>query len=297
MNSREKLERLRSTSGSIEKQLDWTRLENWISQVDDAAFELLSTYVGECSFFWPLLERELETLPRDAVILEIGAGIGLLSHMLTTRGARVLAYEPDSSGFSRMSEFAEVIRSCWKGSTTSVTRIHGAFPQDHKPDSEFDLVVAINVVEHVPDPIGLVTEATALLRRSGRGFFVCPNYAFPYEPHFNFPTLFNKRLTGLVFSRRIKSSTIGDPEQFWADLSWPTVTNLSDELRKKGVRFNLSNAVLYAYLDRLTSPSFLIRKGKLFRAFGRLHQPLRLVIRLLPNRVKPIICLVTFSKD
>ena len=57
--------------------------------------------------------------------------------------------------------------------------------------------------------------------RPGATFrFVCTNYRFPYEPHFDMPTLFAKSLTGGVLRPRILGShTVIDPAGTWQSLN------------------------------------------------------------------------------
>jgi SAM-dependent methyltransferase len=45
-------------------------------------------------------------------------------------------------------------------------------------DARFDLVVSMDVIEHVPDPVPWVAELVRVLRPSGRIFLTTPNYGF-----------------------------------------------------------------------------------------------------------------------
>ena len=47
----------------------------------------------------------------------------------------------------------------------------------------FDVVTAVEVIEHVPDPVGLMTEISALLRPGGL-FFLTTGNAEPHRDHF-----------------------------------------------------------------------------------------------------------------
>jgi SAM-dependent methyltransferase len=44
-------------------------------------------------------------------------------------------------------------------------------------DGQFDLVVSMDVIEHVPDPVPWLREATRVLKRGGDLFVTTPNYA------------------------------------------------------------------------------------------------------------------------
>jgi SAM-dependent methyltransferase len=45
------------------------------------------------------------------------------------------------------------------------------------PDERFDLVVAMDVVEHLPEPLSFLRELVRVTRRGGRLFLTTPNYA------------------------------------------------------------------------------------------------------------------------
>lgn len=192
-----------------------------------------------------------------------------------------------------MASLAKVVDLCWQGFSPVVGTIPEAFDLNRVSDS-FDLVIAINVIEHVPNPGLLVAEASSLLNPCGRGRFICPNYAFPYEPHFGIPTLFSKTATGRVMQRRIHGSTIADPEEFWSDLSWPTLSRLRRDLARRGVVHEFGRSGLLSYSNRLSGPQFLKRKGRIFDFLaGRSKTPLKLALRTIPLTIAPIIDLTT----
>ena len=291
------LHRIREVAGPIEDCFDWTKIQHWIDSVDEDAVERLVMYINEAGFFWPLLEPYAKFLGPDASVLEIGSGVGVISLLLASNGARVISCEPETAGFGRMDELATVIKSSWLLPQNSVERIKDIFPSSQISVGQFDLVLAINVVEHVDKPELLILDATSVLKPHGKGFFVCPNYSFPYEPHFEIPTLFNKRLTEIFFKRRIKTSKIDDSERFWSELSWPKTSSLSRFLRKHGVVFELPRTVTDAYFARLYDDVFLDRKGRTFRLLVTTFRSLiKLLVRALPARFRPIIFLVTYGR-
>jgi SAM-dependent methyltransferase len=54
----------------------------------------------------------------------------------------------------------------------------GAFPYPFA-DDEFDEVIGLHVVEHVPDPMGFVQELHRITRPGGTIRLVCPHYSKP----------------------------------------------------------------------------------------------------------------------
>lgn len=103
---------------------------------------------------------------RDATVLELGASSGLLLEALGSRypGMRGLGLEPAApvSGIDLSSDFFV------RRGRMDALKVH---------ETDFDLIVAINVIEHVPDPAAFLEAAAARLGRCGRIAIVCPDGA------------------------------------------------------------------------------------------------------------------------
>jgi hypothetical protein len=79
-------------------------------------------------------------------------------------------------------------------------------------------------MEHVESVSMALRKVSKAIRPGGEYRFTCPNYLFPYEPHFDIPTLFSKRLTGNVLRKLIlQSDRVADPALVWQSLNWITV--------------------------------------------------------------------------
>ena len=122
-------------------------------------------------------------------------------------------------------------------------------------DRGFDFAFSINVMEHVGDVGKVLQNVVAALRPGACYRFTCPNYLFPYEPHFNIPTLFSKQLTGLVFRPTLaRNQRVSDPVGLWASLNWISVPMISRFVRRTSVakaRFN--RAILRDTLQRVVA--------------------------------------------
>lgn len=275
--------------------LDPALIGAWAESASVSERSLMATYLAEAAFFFQVLEPELIRLPKGSRVLEIGSGIGVLSRLIASRGCQVVAFEPGASGFGSMATLAKAADSCWQGVLPVVETIPEPFDLS-LVSGFFDLVIAINVIEHVPNPAVVVAEASSLLNPGGRGRFICPNYAFPYEPHFGFPTLFGKAATGKVMRHRIQDSSLLDPEDFWSDLSWPTLIKLRRDLSRRGVNHNFGRDGLLSYSKRLADPQFLSRKGRFFGFLAsRSAKPVEFALRIIPLMVAPIIDLTTYG--
>lgn len=94
-------------------------------------------------------------------LLDVGAGSGILVAEALERGYESIGIEPSNPLQSR----ATVLR---------LPIIHGVLPH---PDVKgpFDIVTVIDVIEHVPDPVGLACEVAAVMARDGICVMVTPD--------------------------------------------------------------------------------------------------------------------------
>lgn len=249
--------------------LDPERLEPTLAALPPDEARWLTSYISEARFFFGVIGSDLSGAGRRRIV-ELGSGCGLLALMLAALGHEVVAVEPESGGFSRMRQFRELLLACWPGDVPAVQWVDGT--QGDLPAEaagSFDYGFAVNVVEHVPD-VGQFLGGAVTLLAPGRGFrFICPNYAFPYEPHFNMPTLFSKALTQRVMRVRIdQPNGLRDSRALWDELSWPTVRSVRRAVGSSaGLSFSADATV--AYLRRpAADPSFAERKGPLIAGLG-----------------------------
>ena len=116
-------------------------------------------------------------------ILEVGAGLGLLSIFLHKRGHSVVALEPSTLAFDFFHLAKEEIKKR-VGKDDLPRMIDKSAEQLTIEDGEFDFIFSINVMEHVKE-LDLAFEAiTRVLHPEGQWVNSCPNYYFPYEPHY-----------------------------------------------------------------------------------------------------------------
>lgn len=253
----------------------------------------LQVYAAEADFFDSVLDNDFNSLAQGSHVIEIGSGIGLLALRAAARGIKVTAYEPQAPGFSEMLQHRDIIRKSWLGILPDVAwRDTFLNSKTLPPETErADFAFAINVLEHVPNVESFITNAMESLRPGGRFRFICPNYAFPYEPHFEIPTLIHKGTTFRAFQRRIRASTVEEPEATWQELSWPNVWKISRLLTRMNLRHTFSRSATEMYLHRVTHDrGFSARKGPAVRALFRLGSALApAILTLTPTTLLPII--------
>ena len=93
-------------------------------------------------------------------ILDIGCGGGILSEPLARMGARVTGVEPAAENIA-------VARAHAEAEGLEIDYIHGLAEDLAAAGRGFDVVLAMEVVEHVPDVPGFVKVAASLVRPGG----------------------------------------------------------------------------------------------------------------------------------
>lgn len=244
------------------------------------------------------LEPNLVHLSPGASILEVGAGLMLLSCQLTSEGFTVTALEPIGEGFSSFSELQKIVLAYAKNRGI-VPKIVSIPVEQLNRESEFDFAFSINVMEHVGN-VGLALKTVGRAIRPGSQYrFTCANYLFPYEPHFNIPTLFSKALTKRFFHQKIFGNIrVGDPIGVWNSLNWitvPKVLSAARDLPDMSVSFNRS--MLEATLLRVVNDTeFSARRSSLMRRLVRIVIALGLhrLGKWVPARLQPVMdCTMT----
>ncbi|TAK38416.1 MAG: bifunctional 2-polyprenyl-6-hydroxyphenol methylase/3-demethylubiquinol 3-O-methyltransferase UbiG [Lysobacteraceae bacterium] len=104
------------------------------------------------------------TTLREARVLDVGCGGGLLSEALAARGAQVTAIDlaPDLLQVARLHGL--------ESGLTVDYRLTGVEAVAAQEPSAFDAITCMEMLEHVPDPASVVAACATLLRPGGRLF-------------------------------------------------------------------------------------------------------------------------------
>jgi SAM-dependent methyltransferase len=211
-------------------------------------------------------------------VLEVGAGGGLLSGFLQSRGVDLVAIEPTEQGFDATPKLAALVREL----TGVSAEILPVSARDVKPEQHgvFDLIFSVNVIEHF-QPINENLDALArLMATDGVQVHTCANYLVPYEPHYGIALLpLAPQLTPYLGRRQLFS------ENLWRSLNFITATDLRSYAARSGLAISFKQGTLGEALDRLcVEPEFAERHPKLLRRIARVMKATRLteILKKLP---------------
>ncbi|MFM0011353.1 class I SAM-dependent methyltransferase [Paraburkholderia sediminicola] len=260
--------------------------------------ETFDGYAGEVRFGRALIADDLARLPNGAKILEVGAGSLMLSCVLASEGYEVTALEPVGRGFSHFARLQSIVAgyAARKGVLPELMPSSG---EELDAVDRFDYAFSVNVMEHVNDVALVLERVHASLRRGGMYRFMCPNYAFPYEPHFNLPTLLSRTLTEKVMWRWIvRSKNVLDPMGTWRSLNWITVRSVRRICRQRLTTEPVFDQLIFqTFLSRaLSDEAFQARRGPLLRGMitGLQRTGLLGLSRLIPVALLPVMdCRIT----
>ena len=212
---------------------------------------LFDVMAGEARFARWWLDDDLKRLPETASILEVGGGAFLLAYELAREGFVITAIEPTGVGFGALEELGELVLEV-AARDGVMPRVVRCKAEEFRSDARYEFAFSVNVMEHVDAPGIAIERVSASLSPGGSYRFLCPNYLFPYEPHFNIPTFGSKALTERLLRRRIQSDTgTDDPIGVWRSLNWITVPQVR--------RMAAADASLSIAFQRRTLASILER--------------------------------------
>src|SRR5690606_2051935 len=123
-------------------------------------------------------------------------------------------------------------------------------------EASYDLIISINVFEHLDDWRQGIDSSVRLLTDEGRLVFLCPNYTFPYEPHFGVPLFFGPKISRVFFDRRVRRiEKECDSAGLWDTLNFITAAQVADYCRRCGYRVEFDRDITSRMVSRLTSDS------------------------------------------
>jgi SAM-dependent methyltransferase len=211
---------------------------------------------------------------------------------LVQEGFEVTGLEPIGTGFSHFERMRQIIlaRATTLGCLPQIINLTAEAITEK---NSFEYAFSINVMEHVNDVERVLANVADSLKVGAIYRFTCPNYAFPYEPHFDIFTIFSKRLTEKLRHQKIfGSNKMLDPSGTWASLNWINVVQVRNFAKRlPGIKVSFNTNILVSTLDRLTfDKSFASRRSWMMRGVLVMLVRLRLhaLFRFVPAMFQPI---------
>lgn len=97
------------------------------------------------------------------LLLDVGCGSGRFLHQMSQLGWESEGVEPDNKAVLAAHE------------AYGIKIFNGFVEEVGFPDEHFDAITMNNVIEHVPDPVGLLRECRRILKPSGKLVVITPN--------------------------------------------------------------------------------------------------------------------------
>lgn len=267
-------------------------LRSFLITQNPLLIDLYDTFSAEAKFARLTIDDNLRAIPAGQHILEIGGGLMLLSIQLQREGYRVTSLEPIGSGFSIFDELQTLILNYAK-SLNCMPSVLSIPVEDIEYSNCFDFAFSINVMEHVIDVNSAILKVLSSLKVGATYRFICPNYSFPYEPHFNIPIFFSKSITEKIFYNQIfQSRRVTDQVGIWNSLNWITATsvkNIVKSLSNTSLSFN-KNIFSIFLLRMLTDVQFSSRRSNWMKYIIKIITFLRLhyLLKFIPSNLSPL---------
>ncbi len=133
--------------------------ERWYHAFDDPVALLRAEHKAKLSW---ILDRMREEELKSGLILDVGCGGGFLCNDLARLGFSVIGIDtsPESLRIAKKHD-----------ATKSVSYIVADAYSLPFPENSFDIVTAMDVLEHVKDPVSVIREVSRVLRPDGFFFF------------------------------------------------------------------------------------------------------------------------------
>jgi len=290
---------LKSVNEAVEEMVGRGKIvEDLISMEKPELLGLFLTYQNEAIEARKFLHESLLKLDNQADILEVGGGILALSIQLASEGFHITTVEPIGEGFTGISYIIEIFLEISRNENLRFELIrHPIEVCEFK--SDFDFIFSINVLEHLKNPYSVLVQLVGILKDDASCRIVCPNYDFPYEPHFQRWMYQRKNSAFYLPLSKAKSSIIEISEWHgvYASLNFITLKKLENFLLQNNLRYLVNNRALQNIVTRGAFDQELKNRHKLLAKGIRVLMKLKLIgiIGLLPERSWPIIDIEVFN--
>jgi len=181
-------------------------------------------------------------------VLEVGSGPGILINEFKTFFPKISfeGIDPNINGFHKLKRVSEKLKKDYN------IKILDSNVEKYRENKKFDLIFSVNVFEHVSDQSLYLSNTQEALKKNGFNIILCPNYDFPYEPHFVIPIVINKKITKFIFKSRIrKVETLIEDPNLWDGLQFKGKRWIKKFLKKAKCNYFFDEDIKSRMLNRL----------------------------------------------
>jgi SAM-dependent methyltransferase len=208
-------------------------------------------------------------LNSGARILEVGGGILALAIQLASEGFIVTAVEPVGEGFSDVSFLMKIFSQIAVEEKISFNLVEKPIEESSFTQT-FEFIYSINVMEHLRDPYSALDHIMQMIAPGGTFRFMCPNYNFPYEPHFG-RFIFRRRNSAFFLTKRRarrRGWTATHNAELYSSINFLTYK----KIRNHAFRQN------YLFLGNKSALSLLVRRSLLDLKVRDRHRNLYILV-------------------
>lgn len=261
---------------------------------------LFFTYQNEAIAARKFLNSSLNELNSGAQILEVGGGILALAVQLASEGFVVTTVEPVGEGFTGISFIMDVFMEIAKDENLVFNVLQSPI-EDCQFDHKFDFIFSINVMEHLKNPYPILLQMVSTLKNGGKYRFFCPNYDFPYEPHFGKWLFLRKNKAFYLPGSRAKSNAIPLEETLGLhrSLNYITLNKISNYSHLKRIKIKSKQTAFYSLLERAVYDKGLGARHRLLTSIVKLIYLFNChhIAKIVPARFQPVMDVEAYSLD
>jgi SAM-dependent methyltransferase len=252
---------------------------------------LYLTYQNEAIAARKFLHNNLSELTTGAEILEVGGGILALAVQLASEGFSVTTVEPVGRGFGEIPFMMEIFTKIAKNEGLKFILVENPI-EECKFDVKFDFIFSINVMEHLKNPYSVLVQLVDILSSRGKYRFFCPNYDFPYEPHFQKWLYLRKNCAFHLPESRTNSLLVADQDipGLYQSLNFLTLKKLIKFSNLNQVQIKSNREAFYGLLKRVIDDEKLSQRHVILASFVKILHTLKLhyLAKLIPKKYQPI---------
>ena len=265
--------------------------ESMIALEKPELIDLFLTYQNEAIAARNFLDSSLIELESGAEILEVGGGILALAVQLASEGFKVTTVEPVGAGFSGIPYIMSIFSKIAKTENVAFDLMESPI-EDCTFDHKFEFIFSINVMEHLNDPLLVLKQIKEMLKKGSNYRFFCPNYDFPYEPHFGKILWKRKRGSFYLEFDRARRTELGnmDSAGLYNSLNFITVAKLQAFSKETSLLLKFNSHAFYNLLQRSMSDPGLRARHRNFVPMVDLLSQTKFIglSKLLPTRLQPV---------